>query len=111
MPLTAAEGEVTSFKNFPLRMDFNAPIGSKEREWFNSSLAESEENIQLKCEIKSENGGCVSKFSLYTDNVLVREVVQKPTICGINISSFSNVLPFLLDESSIIGLNLIFRLF
>ena len=42
-------------------MDFNAPIGSKEREWFNSSLAESEENIQLKCEIKSENDGCVSK--------------------------------------------------
>ena len=107
------KGEVSSFTNFPLRIDFKAPIGSKDRDWFNNSL-KVKDNIQIKCHVKSEKVGFESSFSLYTDNVLITEIIQKPTICGIKISSFSNIFPFLLDESSnllkfiILGFNLKF---
>jgi hypothetical protein len=98
--LILIKGEVISFTNFPLRIDFRAPIGSKDRDWFNDSLSESEDNIQMKCDVKSEKMGFESRFGLYTDNVLITEIIQRPTICGIKISSFSNIFPFLLDESS-----------
>jgi hypothetical protein len=68
----------------------------------------------MKCRVKSEKEGLENSFGLYTDNVLITEIIQKPTICGIKISSFSNIFPFLLDESSnllkfiILGFNLKF---
>ena len=89
------KGKVRSFSFFPLRIDFNAPNGSKEIEWFNSSLSESESNIQINC-VANANKGLDTEFSLYTDNPSFPE----PSICGVKISSFSNILPFLLDESS-----------
>ena len=89
------KGKIRSFSFFPLRIDFNAPNGSKEIEWFNSSLSESESNIQINCDAASDKG-FEAKFSLYTDNPSFPE----PSICGVKISSYSNILPFLLDESS-----------
>jgi hypothetical protein len=62
---------------------------------------EGEDNIQMKCDAKSDKEGFESSFGLYTENFLVTEKVQKSTICGIKISSLSNIFPFLLDESSI----------
>jgi hypothetical protein len=47
------KGEVSSFEKFPLRIDFEAPIESKEINLFNKSLEESTDNIQLKCELSS----------------------------------------------------------
>jgi hypothetical protein len=94
------KGEVISFKSFPLRIDFKAPIGSKYREWLNASLLEGEDNIQMKCDVKSDKEKFESSFGLYTENFLITEIVQKSTICGIKISSLSSILPYLLDESS-----------
>ena len=96
------QGKVNSFKSFPLRIDFNAPISSKDREWFNLSLAESEENIQLECDVKSENEGFQSKLNLYTDNLLVREVIQKQTISGIKIVNMDMVDPLVQIVGSIL---------
>ena len=92
------KGEVISFKNFPLRIDFKAPIGSKDRDWFNASSLEGEDNIQMKCDVKSDKEGFESTFGLYMNNFLITEIIQKPTICGIKFSS--SIIPFLLDESS-----------
>ena len=86
------KGKIRSFSFFPLRIDFNAPNGSKEIEWFNSSLSESESNIQINCDATSDKG-FETKFSLYTDNTLIQDVIQKPSICGVKISTFSNILP------------------
>ena len=46
-------GHVSSFKTFPLRLDFIAPKGSKEIKWINKNLQESE-NIQIDCEVSSK---------------------------------------------------------
>ena len=71
---TEITGSVKSFRTFPLRIDFIAPIASKEIEWFNQSLSDGE-SIQLDCVISTKNKEFSSEFSLYTDNLI--------TVCGL----------------------------
>ena len=81
-------GSVKSFRRFPLRIDFIAPIGiSKEIEWFNQSLPDGE-SIQLDCVISTKNKEFSSEFSLYTDNLI--------TVCGLKRSDIF----YYSDESS-----------
>jgi hypothetical protein len=81
-------GYVSSFKTFPLRLDFKAPKGSKEIEWINQTLQESE-SIQMDCAVSSKKLNFSNKFSLYTENTV--------TVCGLKMSDLFHVLK---DESS-----------
>ena len=85
---TEIPGDVKTFRSPLLRIDFKAPKGSNEIEWFNQTLSESE-SIQMDCEISSKKLNFSSKFRLYTENTV--------TVCGLKMSDVFHVLK---DESS-----------
>ena len=86
------QGEVKSFKHFPLRLDFKLAKNSKEMELFNKSLTRNENDFELKCYIKSKIG--------YLNEVYINSRKYSPihNICGLKYSEISN--QSILDESS-----------
>ena len=82
-------GAVSSFRTYPLRLDFKVHKGSNELEWFNRSLAESE-SVQMDCDVSSKNLNFSRKFSLYTENSV--------TVCGLKMSDVFHVLKDELSE-------------
>ena len=86
------QGEVKSFKNFPLRLDFQLPKNSTDIKLFNKSLTRNENDFELKCYIKSKIG--------YSNEVYINSRKYSPihNICGLKYSEVSN--QSILDESS-----------
>ena len=86
------KGEVKSFKNFPLRLDFELPKNSTDIKLFNKSLTRIENDFELKCYIKSKIG--------YSNKVYINSRKYSPihNICGLKYSEVSN--QSILDESS-----------
>ena len=91
-------GSVLSLGTFPLRIDFVAPIDSKEIEWFNQSLLDSE-SIRFDCDIETKNKEFTSKLSLYTEDLI--------TVCGLKRSDIF----YHSDESSKLILSVFFVIF
>lgn len=51
---TFIKGRVNQFRVFPLRLDFLAPVGTKERQNFIKRLLEDKSSISIHCEIASQ---------------------------------------------------------
>lgn len=66
-------GAVSSFKVFPLRMDFSAINGTEERKQFNKALAK--EDIEINCSLKTKH--FYSEFKLHTEKSVIRKFNDK----------------------------------
>lgn len=58
------KGRVTDFRNFPLRMNFVAPIRSHERRLFEQELKASVVDLEFDCDIKSSGGKVIKTNTL-----------------------------------------------
>lgn len=58
------KGKVTDFRNFPLRMDFVAPLGSHDRRLFEEALKESVADFQFHCTMESSGAKLIKTNTL-----------------------------------------------
>ena len=50
------QGEVKSFKSYPLKLELNGRNDSLEQKWLEKALSENKEDIEIFCDISSKNG-------------------------------------------------------
>ena len=90
-------GEVKLFSKFPLRIDFKAPLGSREIEMLNKTLASTADDVEFECEIKSNSIGYSRKFSIYSKKLSLFTIYSN---CGLKYYEFLNNSQTSLSESS-----------